>query len=102
MPKSVDVLLTDDLVDLAKPGDRIGVVGVYRPIARAEGGVTSGVFRFVLVANHVFQLNQQVKAATRELTTAFIRSVLEGDDSGLRDWPLRHAPIVARYVAPAP
>lgn len=62
MPKSVDVLLTDDLVDMAKPGDRIGVVGVYRPIARSDGGVTSGVFRFVLVANHVFQLNQQVKA----------------------------------------
>ena len=62
MPKSVDVLVTDDLVDLAKPGDRVAVVGVYRPLASALGGVTNGVFRFVLVANHVFQLNQQIKS----------------------------------------
>ena len=61
MPKSVDVLVTDDLVDMAKPGDRVGVVGVYRPVAQAQGGVTTGVFRFVLVANCVFQLNQQIK-----------------------------------------
>jgi DNA replication licensing factor MCM3 len=61
MPKSVDVLVTDDLVDLAKPGDRVAVVGVYRPLANSQSGVTSGVFRFVLVANHVFQLNQKAK-----------------------------------------
>jgi DNA replication licensing factor MCM3 len=73
MPKSVDVLLTDDLVDMAKPGDRIAVVGVYRPIARADGGVTTGVFKFVLVGNHVFQLNQQVKAPP--LTTKDIRNI---------------------------
>ena len=62
MPKSVDVLITDDLVDMAKPGDRIAVVGVYRPLARSDGGITSGVFKFVLVANHVFQLNQKIKS----------------------------------------
>jgi DNA replication licensing factor MCM3 len=62
MPKSVDVLVTDDMVDIAKPGDRVAVVGVYRPLPNMQGGVTSGVFRFVLVANHVFQLNQQIKA----------------------------------------
>ena len=73
MPKSVDVLLTDDLVDLAKPGDRIAVVGVYRPLAKSESGVTSGVFRFVLVANHVFQLNQQIKAPP--LTWKDIRNI---------------------------
>lgn len=61
MPKSVDVLVTDDLVDAAKPGDRVAVVGVYRPLASAQAGVTNGVFRFVLVANFVFQLNQQIK-----------------------------------------
>ena len=73
MPKSVDVLVTDDLVDAAKPGDRIAVVGVYRPIARADSGITSGVFRFVLVANNVFQLNQQIKAPP--LTTKDIRNI---------------------------
>ena len=62
MPKSVDIIVTDDLVDLAKPGDRVAVVGVYRPLASAQAGITNGVFKFVLVANHVFQLNQQVKS----------------------------------------
>ena len=73
MPKSVDVFVTDDLVDKAKPGDRIAVVGVYRPLARSEAGVTSGVFRFVLVANNVFQLNQQIKAPP--LTSKDIKNI---------------------------
>jgi predicted dienelactone hydrolase len=42
-------------------------------------------------------LNAQVKTATRELTSAFLNRVLGGDDSGLRDWPQRHAAIVSRF-----
>ncbi|MCM8594060.1 acetylhydrolase [Accumulibacter sp.] len=47
-------------------------------------------------------LNAQVKAATRELSLAFLRSVFagdEGDDRALRDWPQRYDGIVARFVA---
>ncbi len=44
------------------------------------------------------ELNPQVKAATRELSWAFMRRVLDQDDSLLREWPQRHAAIVARYV----
>jgi DNA replication licensing factor MCM3 len=73
MPKSVDVLVTDDLVDSAKPGDRVAVVGVYRPIANSNGGITSGAFRFVIVANNVFQLNQQIKSPP--LTTKDIKNI---------------------------
>lgn len=73
MPKSVDILVTDDLVDAAKPGDRVAVVGVYRPLASAQAGVTNGVFRFVLVANHVFQLNQQIKCPP--LTTKDVKNI---------------------------
>jgi predicted dienelactone hydrolase len=46
-------------------------------------------------------VNARVKAATRELTTAFLRGVFDGDDRALRDWPERHRDLVARWVAPA-
>jgi dienelactone hydrolase len=41
-------------------------------------------------------LNPQVKAATQDLSVAFLRQVFAGDDSALRGWPQRHAAIVAR------
>lgn len=43
-------------------------------------------------------LNPLVKAATRELSVAFWRSVFGGGDGALRTWPARHNGIVARFV----
>jgi pimeloyl-ACP methyl ester carboxylesterase len=44
-------------------------------------------------------LNPQVKAATRELSLAFLRQVFDGEGSELESWPRRHASIVARFSA---
>lgn len=47
-------------------------------------------------------LNPQVKTATRELSTAFLRSVHTGEYLKLGDWPVRHAAILARLTGTAP
>jgi len=41
LPRSIDVVLDDDMVDRCKPGDRIQLVGMYRSV----GGGGSGTFR---------------------------------------------------------
>lgn len=41
-------------------------------------------------------LNPRVKAATRELTLAFLNKVFEGREDGLRSWIQRHADLIAR------
>jgi len=52
LPRSVQVVLENDLVDRAKPGDRVQVSGVFRVIHRGH----SGEFRSVLVATGVQSL----------------------------------------------
>jgi dienelactone hydrolase len=44
-------------------------------------------------------LNPQVKAATQALTLAFVRGVCDGDETGLAEWPQRHAGLLARFAA---
>uniref|UniRef100_A0A6Q2ZFS9 DNA replication licensing factor MCM3 n=1 Tax=Esox lucius TaxID=8010 RepID=A0A6Q2ZFS9_ESOLU len=48
LPRSVDVIANDDLVDTVKPGDRVQLVGIYRCLPAKQGGFTSGTFRIVL------------------------------------------------------
>ena len=100
---SLHVTSTDDV---------IRVPGYYSPVDdrlavyEAIGGPRKLLAVFAGGSHSIFTdrgapggpvLNAQVKAATSELTTAFLRSTLLDDDEvALREWPRRHAELLAR------
>ena len=57
-----DFVLEGDLVDACKPGDRVMMTGVYKPLG-GRGPNVSGAFRSVVVVNSVEQLSQAVQAS---------------------------------------
>ncbi|CAI7638913.1 unnamed protein product [Penicillium discolor] len=75
LPRSVEVILDDDLVDTAKPGDRIQLVGIYRTLG--NGGSGSSTFRTVIMANNIIQLSSKSGGGIAEavLTDTDIRNI---------------------------
>ncbi|XP_017102442.2 DNA replication licensing factor Mcm3 [Drosophila bipectinata] len=59
LPRSVDIVCDDDLVDRCKPGDRVQIVGSYRCLPGKRGGYTSGTFKTVLLANNISLLSKE-------------------------------------------
>ena len=102
---TLHVTSTEDIIRV--PGyysgaeDRIAVYeamsGARKILAVFEGGSHS-MFTDRAGAGG-FTLNAQVKAATRELSVAFFKSLFGGGDSALRDWPGQHNGIVARFIS---
>uniref|UniRef100_A0A6G1SP52 DNA replication licensing factor MCM3 n=1 Tax=Aceria tosichella TaxID=561515 RepID=A0A6G1SP52_9ACAR len=60
LPRIVDVILQDDLVDKCKPGDRVQIVGSFRSLPNKQNGFTNCVFKSVVLANYVEQLSKEV------------------------------------------
>lgn len=58
LPRYVDIVCDNDLVDCCKPGDRVQVVGSYRCLPGKQGGYTTGNFRTIVIANNVSQLSK--------------------------------------------
>lgn len=75
LPRSVDIILDDDLVDLAKPGDRVQIVGVYRALGGAANNNAS--FRTVILANAVYPLHVRSTgvAAHEKLNDVDVRNI---------------------------
>ncbi|XP_065201750.1 DNA replication licensing factor Mcm3 [Planococcus citri] len=72
LPRSVDIVCDNDLVDTCKPGDRVQIVGTYRCLPGKQGSFTSGSFRTVLIANHITLLSSE--AGTVQLTKTDVRN----------------------------
>ncbi|XP_022146654.1 DNA replication licensing factor MCM3 homolog 1 [Momordica charantia] len=82
LPRTVDVIVEDDLVDCCKPGDRVAIVGIYKALPGKSKGSVNGVFRTVLVANNVSLLNKEANApiySPEDLKN--IKKIAERDDT---------------------
>ncbi|KAI9794726.1 MAG: MCM DNA helicase complex subunit [Piccolia ochrophora] len=59
LPRGVDVIMDDDLVDRVKPGDRIQLVGIFRSLGNRNAGSQSSTFKTVMLANNVILLSSK-------------------------------------------
>ncbi|XP_054158126.1 zygotic DNA replication licensing factor mcm3-like [Oppia nitens] len=60
LPRSIDIIADNDLVDKCKPGDRVQVVGSYRCLPAKQGYYTNGTFRTVMLSTNVNLLSKEV------------------------------------------
>ncbi|KAH3673490.1 hypothetical protein WICMUC_003596 [Wickerhamomyces mucosus] len=68
LPRSLEVVLNDDLVDLLKPGDRVQIVGVYRSLGGGSNSTSS--FKTLILANSVYPLHaRSTGVSAKELIT---------------------------------
>lgn len=59
LPRGVDVILDDDLVDRVKPGDRIQLVGTFRSLGNRNANHNSALFKTIVLANNIVLLSSK-------------------------------------------
>ncbi|RKP28061.1 MCM2/3/5 family-domain-containing protein [Syncephalis pseudoplumigaleata] len=93
LPRSVDVILDDDLADRVKPGDRVQICGTYRSLG---GGQATSTFRTLILANHIQVLGGKSGAIAAPHMTA-------NDVQNIRQVAKRRNvfDLLARSVAPS-
>ncbi|CAG9316025.1 unnamed protein product [Blepharisma stoltei] len=74
LPRSIEVILEDDLVDKVKPGDRVDVVGVYKTISTASSG-SVGIFKTIIIASNV--VTRGLELSMPNMTGTDIRNIKE-------------------------
>ncbi|XP_051909028.1 DNA replication licensing factor MCM3 [Hippocampus zosterae] len=74
LPRSVDIILDNDLVDVVKPGDRVQVIGTYRCLPGKKGGFTSGTFRTIMIACHIKQMSKEASPSFKADDISKIRN----------------------------
>ncbi|CUG92588.1 minichromosomal maintenance complex subunit, putative [Bodo saltans] len=59
LPRSVEIRLDDDLVDVVKPGDRVVLVGTYMPYTTAD----SKSFQSIVMVNNILPLSSSLRVS---------------------------------------
>jgi len=62
IPRSVEVICEGDLADKAKPGDRVQVIGVYKPLPPQLKDFTDGKFPARLIATSITAIKEMVES----------------------------------------
>ncbi|KAI1345023.1 MCM-domain-containing protein [Xylariaceae sp. FL0016] len=77
LPRGVDVILDDDLVDKVKPGDRVQLVGIFRTLGNRNTNHNSALFKTVMLANNIVLLSSKASGgvATATITDTDIRNI---------------------------
>lgn len=77
LPRGVDVILDDDLVDKVKPGDRIQLVGIYRTLGNRNTNHSSALFKTIILANNIVLLSSKSGGgvATATITDTDLRNI---------------------------
>lgn len=76
LPRGIDVILDDDLVDAAKPGDRIQLVGVYRSMG-SNTQSQSSTFKSLILATNIILLSTKGNGDTamQNITDTDVRNI---------------------------
>ncbi len=85
LPRGVDVIMDDDMVDRVKPGDRIQLVGIFRSLGNRNAGAGSSIFRTLILANNVVLLSSKsgggiAQATITDLDVRNINKLSKKDD----------------------
>lgn len=75
LPRSCEIVVENDIVDKCKPGDRVRVVGIYRPLGGNNTAASTAVFRTVLIANNIQLMGKEVNGIV--MTSADLVNVRE-------------------------
>ncbi|EPQ28729.1 uncharacterized protein PFL1_03533 [Pseudozyma flocculosa PF-1] len=77
LPRSIEVVMDDDMVDRCKPGDRIQLVGMYRSLGNRVGQSSSSTFRTLMVGNNLNLLSSKAGGgiAQAHITDTDIRNI---------------------------
>ncbi len=75
LPRAIDAILTYDLVDAARPGDRVSVIGILRSTPEYAGRTKLSTFKIYLEANYIDITEKELEKT--EITQEDEQKILE-------------------------